>query len=287
MAVSRYGNTANLIALAQRKIRAHVADLRSKLRNPRSEGIYSPQRFVYQPKADCYKCPAGRILSRHHFVPSRGYYEYRTKRGTCAGCRLRQFYTRDKSGRTLKRYAGQELLDKARKQCHSPQAHSDRRRRQWFQERNFAEPVVQHGFKRPRWRGLWRQSIQDYLIAAIQNFRIIARRQKNFLFVLGRKLPGLDPSDGSIEPHLSVSLLLGCQFAFPNREVFSKPARPARAFAGARRVRRARAKPFRRSAEGNSGLPRLPVDAWFPFHIISFLLRQAGSRCLHPIPWQL
>jgi hypothetical protein len=31
VADSRYGNTANLIALAQRKIRAHVADLRSKL----------------------------------------------------------------------------------------------------------------------------------------------------------------------------------------------------------------------------------------------------------------
>ena len=60
VADSRYGNTANLIALAQRKIRAHVADLRSKLRNPRSEGIYSPEHFVYQPKADCYKCPGGK-----------------------------------------------------------------------------------------------------------------------------------------------------------------------------------------------------------------------------------
>ena len=59
VADSRYGNTANLIALAQRKIRAHVADLRSKLRNPRSEGIYSPERFAYQVKTDCYKCPAG------------------------------------------------------------------------------------------------------------------------------------------------------------------------------------------------------------------------------------
>jgi hypothetical protein len=46
-----------------RRIRAHVADLRSKLRNPRSEGIYSPERFAYQVKTDCYKCPAGRIGS--------------------------------------------------------------------------------------------------------------------------------------------------------------------------------------------------------------------------------
>ena len=202
VADSRYGNTANLIALAQGKIRAHVADLRSKLRNPRSEGIYPPERFAYQPKADCYKCPAGRTLFRHHFVPSRGYYEYRTKRGTCTECRLRRFCTRDRNGRTLKRYAGQELLDKARKQSHSPAARSDRKRRQWFQERNFGEAAVQHGFKRARWRGLWRQSIQDYLIAAIQNLRIIARRQKNLLFVFGRKLLGSAESDYRVTPLL-------------------------------------------------------------------------------------
>ena len=69
VADSHYGNTANLIALAQRKIRAHVADMR----NPRSAGIYPLERFAYQSKADCYKCPAGQILSRHHFLPSRGY----------------------------------------------------------------------------------------------------------------------------------------------------------------------------------------------------------------------
>ena len=188
VADARYGNTANLIALAQRQIRAHVADLRSKLRNARSEGIYPPERFIYQPKTDCYRCPAGEILSRHHFVVRRGYYEYRPKRGTCAGCRLRPFCTRDKNGRTLKRYADQELLDKARKQSHSPQARSDRRKRQWFQERNFAEAAVQHGFKRARWRGLWRQSIQDYLIAAIQNLRIIAKNQKNLLLALAQIL---------------------------------------------------------------------------------------------------
>jgi Transposase DDE domain len=186
VADSRYGNTANLIALAKRQIRVHLGGLRSKQRNARSQGIYPPERFVYQPETDCYRCPAGEILSRHHFVARRGYYEYRPKGGTCL--RLRQFCTRDKNGRTLKRYVHQELLDTARQQSHSPQARADRRRRQWFQERNFAEAAVQHGFKRARWRGLWRQSIQDYLIAAIQNLRIIAKNQKHLLLALGRIL---------------------------------------------------------------------------------------------------
>jgi hypothetical protein len=63
--------------------------------------------------------------------------------------------------------------------AHNPAARPDnknRKKRQWFQERNFAEAVTQHGFKRARWRRLWRQTIQDYLIAAIQNLNILIRR---------------------------------------------------------------------------------------------------------------
>jgi len=42
-------------------------------------------------------------------------------------------------------------------------------------ERSFADAANNHGFKRSRWRGLWRQRIQDYLIAAVQNIRIWLR----------------------------------------------------------------------------------------------------------------
>ena len=69
VADSRYGNTANLIALAQREIRAHVADLRSKLRNARSQGIYPPERFVYQPETDYYRCPAERSFTGTTLLP--------------------------------------------------------------------------------------------------------------------------------------------------------------------------------------------------------------------------
>ena len=43
-------------------------------------------------------------------------------------------------------------------------------------EQSFADAANNHGFKRSRWRRLWRQQIQDYLIAAIQNIRILLRR---------------------------------------------------------------------------------------------------------------
>ena len=133
VADSRYGNTANLIALAQREIRAHVADLRSKLRNARSQGISIRQNTLsISPKRTTTRARRERSFTGTTLLPSAATMNIGSKRGTCASCRLRQFCTRDKNGRTLKRYAGQELLDKARQQSHSPQARSDRMRRQWF-----------------------------------------------------------------------------------------------------------------------------------------------------------
>jgi hypothetical protein len=38
-------------------------------------------------------------------------------------------------------------------------------------ERSFADATNRHGFKRARWRGLWKQAIQDLLIATVQNLR--------------------------------------------------------------------------------------------------------------------
>jgi hypothetical protein len=44
-------------------------------------------------------------------------------------------------------------------------------------EKSFADATNNHHFKRARWRRLWRQKIQDYLIAAIQNVRILLAYQ--------------------------------------------------------------------------------------------------------------
>ena len=40
-------------------------------------------------------------------------------------------------------------------------------------EGSFAQAANEHGFKRSRWRRLWRQEIQDWLIAAVQNVKIL------------------------------------------------------------------------------------------------------------------
>jgi hypothetical protein len=173
---SKYGIASNFIALAEKGIRSHMADLRGRQNNHRQEGIYGQECFVYDAQSDTFTCPAGRKLYNHHFHRQRGYHEYRTGKGVCGRCQLAHLCTRAKTGRTLNRYPQQELLDRARRQSYGPSAVRDRKRRQWFQERNFGEAAVEHGFKRSRWRGMWRQIIQDQIIAALQNLKILIRR---------------------------------------------------------------------------------------------------------------
>jgi hypothetical protein len=43
-------------------------------------------------------------------------------------------------------------------------------------EGSFADGANNHGLKRSRWRGLWRQQIQSWIIAAVQNLRLLLRR---------------------------------------------------------------------------------------------------------------
>ena len=75
------------------------------------------------------------------------------------------------------RHEKQATLDIARAQAHSLAARLDRRWRHHLMERSFADAANNHHFKRARWRRLWRQQIQDYLIAAIQNVRILLANQ--------------------------------------------------------------------------------------------------------------
>ena len=102
--------------------------------------------------------------------------EYKAPQRVCAGCVLRaQCTRRQKWGRSLKRHEKQAALDVAKAQAHSRAAQRDRRRRRHLMEASFADAANNHHFKRARWRRLWRQQIQDYLIASIQNLRILLK----------------------------------------------------------------------------------------------------------------
>jgi len=72
-------------------------------------------------------------------------------------------------------------------------------------EASFADAANNHHFKRARWRRLWRQQIQDYLIAAIQNMRILLAHQN----------PKRSAAAAVALPEWVTSLLLQACFALP------------------------------------------------------------------------
>lgn len=115
-------------------------------------------------------------MQRRRYIKRQQVWEYGAAKGICAGCALRAQCTRAKTGRTVSRHEHAGILEICRAQSHSAAGKRDRQRRQYLIEGSFADAANNHGFKRARWRRLWRQQIQDYLIAAIQNIRILLAR---------------------------------------------------------------------------------------------------------------
>ena len=85
---------------------------------------------------------------------------------------------RSKTGRTLKRHERQDELDLIVEHTKSKECKKDLKTRQHLSERSFARST-RYGFKRARWRSLWRVEIQDYLIAAIQNIMVLVDHKKH------------------------------------------------------------------------------------------------------------
>src|SRR5881227_2269165 len=161
----------------ERGITTHLGDALGKAQHRRERTIFGDEAFTYAPLHNIYRCPAGQTLKPRRMHPIRRTIEYKAPTRVCAVCVLRAQCTRYHHGRTVQRHEKQALLDVARGQANSRAAWRNRRRRQHLIERSFADAANNHHFKRARWRRLWRQQIQDYLIAAIQNVRILLAHQ--------------------------------------------------------------------------------------------------------------
>jgi hypothetical protein len=169
VADSKYGTTENYLKCHDQGIAAHMPCMeKTHSGKGRRKGIFSREKFLYDAENDAYVCPAGQILGKRHFHASRNSTEYQASAKVCAACKQRDQCTRSKGGRTVKRHVRQDELDSMRAKARSRQARRDIKIRQDLSERSFARST-RYGFKRARWRRLWRMQIQDYLIAAIQN----------------------------------------------------------------------------------------------------------------------
>ena len=173
----KYGTAENFVACQDRGITTHMGDALGKAQHAREQSVFGEEAFTYDAGRDIYLCPAGQALKPRRMHPVRRTIEYKAPARVCNDCVLRAQCTRSSHGRTVQRHEKQGALDVARGQAHSAGARRNRKRRQHLIERSFADAANNHHFKRARWRRLWRQQIQDYLIAAIQNVRILLAHQ--------------------------------------------------------------------------------------------------------------
>lgn len=168
----QYGTTDNHRRMQERGIRTHLKIMPGR---PRTAGRFSPEAFVYDPATNRYRCPAGQWLYPRGYNPRRQFTEYIARKGVCGACALRAQCTASPHGRAIARHREHELVLRARTQAASAEARSDYRRRRHLVEGSFAQAANLHHFKRARWRRLWRQRIQDWLIAACQNIKLLVR----------------------------------------------------------------------------------------------------------------
>jgi hypothetical protein len=175
VADQQYGTIANYRDLQHRGLATHMAPMHSRHTD---SDLIPREQFVYDSEQNLYTCPAGQTLHPRRFNERRQATEYATRKGVCAACPLRAQCTRSKSGRTLMRHYEHELIARAWSQARSAQARRDRWRRRYLMEGSFAQAANLHHFKRARWRRLWRQQIQDWLIAACQNIKLLLRHAR-------------------------------------------------------------------------------------------------------------
>jgi len=162
-----YGTVANYCALVAQGVRPHMAPMQPA--GHKSAGLFTKDAFRYDAAADVYVCPVGQHLKPRRFHQRREMTDYVADKKICAQCPLRAQCTHSKTGRSVARHWQEQTLEVARAFARLPEAQADRRRRQSLMEGSFAQAANQYHFKRARWRRRWRQQIQDWLIAAVQN----------------------------------------------------------------------------------------------------------------------
>lgn len=175
VADSKYGTTNNYLSCFDRGIDSHFQSLESTGRGTgRQKGIFSKEDFVFNPDSNTFTCPAGNTLTIRKYYKYRSHYEYICPKSICSKCQLKSQCTRSKTGRTLKRHIRQDELNLMLNLANSKQSKTDIKTRQHLMERSFAR-AERYGFKRARWRRLWRVQIQEYLTATIQNIKTLVK----------------------------------------------------------------------------------------------------------------
>ncbi len=185
VADSKYGTIENYLTCKDQGIKAHINSLEQTQKDTGTQkGIFPKEVFTYDADNDIFICPSGQILKKRKYFKKRNHFEYIASASICNSCQLKEKCTKAKSGRTLKRHIRQDDLDFMLEQANNRESKTDIKTRQHLMERSYARST-RYGYKRARWRRLWRVQIQEYLTASIQNIMVLLRNVKEPAPALG------------------------------------------------------------------------------------------------------
>ena len=191
VADTKYGTVENYLTCCDLGVNAHIPDLKKSQQERESRrGIFTETAFRYDSETDAYLCPGGQYLMKRNYNPKRDAYEYKCSIKVCRSCSLVTLCTTSKFGRSLKRHRRQDDLNMMRNAAQSQMSKQDIHTRQHLMERSFAR-ATRYGFKRARWRRLWRVRIQEYLTSAIQNIMTLLTYGQERGMAKGCSLPAI------------------------------------------------------------------------------------------------
>ena len=140
------------------------------------KGKYPHDAFRYDRRNDCFICLAGKELPRRGKTSSHGVrYRYWAKKGVCSNCELRSRCSDSKHPRRVSRNVHQDYVDWADGNLSPGRRRHLMSRRKSKVEGSFADSSNCHRFKRARWRGLAKMTIQNLLVASAQNLRKLVK----------------------------------------------------------------------------------------------------------------
>lgn len=186
-----YGTVETYCTLVDHGVRPHISPMHQP--GHKADGLFTKADFRYDQTANVYVCPVGHHLRPRRFHQRRQMTDYVADKKVCATCSLRAQCTHSQLGRSVARHWKETTLETALAFARLPEAQADRRRRRHLMEGSFAHAANRYHFKRSRWRRLWRQQIQDWIIAAVQNIALLCGQTGA---PIGAKLPDYPKNTG-------------------------------------------------------------------------------------------
>jgi len=161
----------------------------------RPSGQYFDKReFVYEPQLDRYRCPAGRELHFDYRARDRRGHRFVRYRGArCSDCELRVRCTASPLGRTLRRYAGEEIKEAMEEVLRQPRARREYQRRRTLVEPVFARLRGLQRLDRFRRRGLSAVRAEFALHCIAYNLRVATRLILSRIRLIVRAFVGQPP----------------------------------------------------------------------------------------------